>query len=44
MDSTLIVVIIFIAVFCLGGPIIGHYASKVSTESTAEKINKNKQN
>jgi hypothetical protein len=33
LDTTLIVVIAFIAVFCIGGPIIGHYASKASMEN-----------
>lgn len=33
MDATLIVVIIFIVVFCIGGPILGHYASVKSHKS-----------
>lgn len=41
MNTTLIVVIIFMAIFCIGGPILGHYASKASDKHEKEKSNKN---
>ncbi|EMS73964.1 hypothetical protein [Ruminiclostridium cellobioparum] len=43
MDTTLIVVIVFMAIVCVGGPIIGHYASKASEKHESEKSNKTPQ-
>ncbi|HEY9058958.1 MAG TPA: hypothetical protein VIO64_00410 [Pseudobacteroides sp.] len=41
MDITVIVVIVLVVVFLVGGTIIGHYANKIS-EKDAESMNKNK--
>lgn len=41
MDITVIIVIVLVAVFIVGGTYIGHYANKIS-EKQAESMNKNK--
>lgn len=40
MDFAVIVVIIIAALFCIGGPIIGHYATKASEKVEKDEINK----
>lgn len=42
MDTTVILVIVFGAILCIGGPIIGHYASKASEKAEKEELNKAK--
>ncbi|OPX42426.1 hypothetical protein CLHUN_37240 [Ruminiclostridium hungatei] len=37
MDGTLIAVIVIMAIICIGGPILGHYASKASEKHEKEK-------
>lgn len=39
MDATFIVVIVFILIFCIGGPILGHYAS-IKSENHQNDTNK----
>ncbi|MEZ0537301.1 hypothetical protein ACAG39_08625 [Caldicellulosiruptoraceae bacterium PP1] len=41
MDTTAII-IVFGVIFCVGGPIIGHYASKASEKAEKEEMNKPK--
>ncbi len=42
MDITLIFVIAIGVIFCIGGPIIGHYASMAAEKAEREETNKNK--
>ncbi len=37
MDGTLIAVIVIMAIICIGGPIVGHYASVASEKHEREK-------
>lgn len=40
LDFAVILVIAIAALFCIGGPIIGHYASKASEKVEKEELNK----
>jgi hypothetical protein len=40
LDITLILVIVFGLLLCVGGPIIGHYAAKASHKAEKEEENK----
>ncbi|MDP4181446.1 MAG: hypothetical protein Q8942_10175 [Bacillota bacterium] len=42
MNLTVILIIVFGAIFCIGGPILGHYAAKASENIGKEDINKSK--
>jgi flagellar basal body-associated protein FliL len=42
LDSALILIIILGVIFCAGGPIIGHYATKACEKAEREEANKNK--
>lgn len=42
MDTTVILVVVFGVIFCVGGPIIGHYASKASEKAEKEEMNNTK--
>lgn len=42
MDLTVILVIVIAVIFCVGGPIIGSYASKASEKAEREELNKTK--
>lgn len=44
MDATMIFVIVIAVAFCIGGPIIGSYASKASHKAEIEEMNRNKTN
>lgn len=37
MDLSIIIIIVIGAAFCIGGPILGHYATKVSENAHKEK-------
>ena len=42
MDLSVILAIVFGALLCIGGPIIGHYASKAAETAEKEEANKTK--
>lgn len=42
MDTSIIIVIVLGVIICVGGPIIGHYASKASEKAEKEEANKTK--